>query len=394
MRKYCLLFVIILFTVSCQKEPKQSYNLSGYAQKGPFLMGSEVTIIELDDGLDPTGKVFFSTIEDNFGYFSFPDVEFRSNYVQLKVEGEYYNEVTGGVNSLSEIILQSIVDISDNSTININIITHLVQARTLQLVNNGIDYSSAYEQAYYELLTIFCIADSDFIKPETLNLCVSDVNGGILLLVSSIIQSNIGSGLIFSEFLTLLTNDFKDNGLIDNELIQKTIGTSGLVLNIDDIIDNLTGRYAELGQAIEPYEGKQFLNNFKISNSYSTIFDTAFPATIEAYQNLVNREDSVIIDQSKSYAIAIKGSNDSDISNIQIRITSNTDNFSTSGIDWYVEDNRKIYLMDYDGTDLIIPVDFYESGDLELELFIVTHSSSMVDYPKINISWNFLPEDF
>jgi hypothetical protein len=387
MRKYCLLFVIILFTVSCQKEPKQSYNLSGYAQKGPFLMGSEVTIIELDDGLDPTGKVFFSTIEDNFGYFSFPDVEFRSNYVQLKVEGEYYNEVTGGVNSLSEIILQSIVDISDNSTININIITHLVQARTLQLVNNGIDYSSAYEQAYHELLTIFCIADSDFIKPETLNLCVSDVNGGILLLVSSIIQSNIGSGLIFSEFLTLLTNDFKDNGLIDNELIQKTIGTSGLVLNIDDIIDNLTGRYAELGQAIEPYEGKQFLNNFKLSNSYSTIFDTAFPATIEAYQNLVNREDSVIIDQSKSYAIAIKGSNDSDISNIQIRITSNTDNFSTSGIDWYVEDNRKIYLMDYDGTDLIIPIEFNESGELELELFIVTRSSSMVAYPKINVSW-------
>lgn len=389
MRKLCLLFLTIIVTASCQKESgDKTYNLSGHAQKGPFLMGSEVTIIELDDGLNPTGKVFFSTIEDNFGYFSFPDVEFRSNYVQLKVEGEYYNEVIGGVNSLSEIILQSIVDISDNSTININTITHLVQARTLQLVKNGMDYRSAYEQAYNELLTIFFLENKDFDRPESLDLCISDTNGGILLLVSSIIQSNIGSGLNFSEFLTLLANDFKDNGLIDNELIQKTIGTSGLVLDIEDIIDNLTSRYAELGQSIEPYEGKQFLNNFKKMNSYETIFDAAFPESIGTYENVINTGDSIIVDQNKSYAIAIKGSNDSDIINIQIRITSSSDNFSTSGIDWYTEGNRKIYLMDYDQTDFIIPIEFYESGELELELFIVTHSSSMVDYPKINISWN------
>lgn len=389
MRKYCLLFVIILITASCQKESgEKAYNLSGHAQKGPFLMGSEVTIIELDDGLGPTGKVFFSTIEDNFGYFSFPDVEFRSNYVQLKVEGEYYNEVIGGVNSLSEIILQSIVDISDNSTININIITHLVQARTLQLVKNGMDYSSAYEQAYHELLKIFFIENGDFIKPESLNLCVSDVNGGILLLVSSIIQSNIGSGLIFSEFLTLLANDFKDNGIIDNEIVQKTMGTSGLVLDMEDIIDNLTSRYADLGQAIAPYAGKQFLRNFKKMNSYGTIFDAAFPESYGAHENLINTGDSVFIDQDKSYAIAIKGGDDSDIVNIQIRITSSSDNFSTSGIDWYIEGNRKIFLMDYDGADLVVPFEFDESGELLLELFIVTKSSSMVKYPKVNISWN------
>jgi hypothetical protein len=384
-----LLFFVL---ISCQKEDEtnlsKTYDLSGFAQKGPFLIGSEVTIIELNNELNPTGKVFFSTIEDNSGYFSFPDVVFESDFVQIKVEGEYYNEVVGCVNSMSEIILYSIVDISDNSIINVNIITHLVQARANHLFKEGINFSDAYNQAFNELLAVFYVENIGFNKPEKLDLTTSDSSGGILLLISSIIQSNISSGMIFSEFLTSLTNDFKDNGNIDNEVIQKTLATSGLVLNLQDVRNNLISRYADIGRSIEPYSGNQFLKDFNNRNSFTTIFDGVFPVTVGEYKNLINKGDTVYIDKNQLYTIAINGKEESGISNIQIAITSTSNNFSTSGVDWYIEGNTKRYLKDFDNSDLTIPIEFTGSGSMELELFIVVKPSGMIKYPKIEVIWN------
>ncbi len=121
-----------------------------------------MTIIELNNELNPTGKVFFSTVEDNSGYFSFPDVVFETDFIQVRVEGKYFDEVFGAVNALSVIILQSIVDISDNSTINVNIITHLVQARAIQLVKDGMNFSDASDQAFNELLALFYVENTGY----------------------------------------------------------------------------------------------------------------------------------------------------------------------------------------------------------------------------------------
>lgn len=391
MKNIGILILFFFVLISCQKEDEtklpKTYDLSGLAQKGPFLLGSDVTIIELNNELNPTGKVFFSTIEDNSGYFSFPDVVFESKFIQIKVEGEYYNEVIGCVNSMSEIILYSIVNISDNSIININIITHLVQARAIQLFKEGINFSDAYNQAFNELLAIFYVENTGFSKPENLDLTASDSNGGILLLISSIIQSNICSGMIFSEFLTSLTNDFKDNGNIDNEIIHRTLATSGLVLNLQDIRNNLISRYEDIGRSIEPYSGNQFLKDFNNRNSFATIFDGVFPVTVGGYKNLINKGDTVYIDKNQLYTIAINGKEESGISNIQIAITSTSNNFSTSGVDWYIEGNTKRYLKDFDNSDLTIPIEFTGSGSMELELFIVVKPSGMIKYPKIEIIW-------
>jgi hypothetical protein len=391
MKNAGILILLFFVLITCQKEDEnnlpKTYDLSGLAQKGPFLLGSDVTIIELNSELNPTGKVFFSTIEDNSGYFSFPDVVFESNFIQIKVEGQYYNEVIGCVNSMSEIILYSIVDISDNSRINVNTITHLVQARAIKLFKEGINYSEAFNQAFNELLATFYVENTGFSKPENLDLTAPDSNGGILLLISSIIQSNICSGMIFSEFFTSFTNDFKDNGIIDNEIFQRTLATSGLVLNIEDVRNNLISRYADIGKIIEPYSGNQFLKDFNDRNSYATIFDGIFPVTVGGYINLINKGDTVFIDNNQLYTIAINGKQDSEISNIAINLTSASDNFTTSGIDWYLEGNTLIYLKEFDGSDLTIPIEFTGSGSLELELFIVIKPTGMIKYPKIEVIW-------
>ena len=42
-----------------------TYSLSGQAQKGPFAIGSQITVNELNVSLNPTGKVYNVQTTDN-----------------------------------------------------------------------------------------------------------------------------------------------------------------------------------------------------------------------------------------------------------------------------------------------------------------------------------------
>ena len=44
--------------------------VSGYIQKGPFITGSAITIQELDDQLQPTGKNYQVTTSSDFGDYA------------------------------------------------------------------------------------------------------------------------------------------------------------------------------------------------------------------------------------------------------------------------------------------------------------------------------------
>ena len=72
---------------------------SGYVQKGPFSNGSSVTIAELDKNLNQTGKTYFTTISDNLGSFEKKNIALVSNFVTLKADGYYFNEVSGKTSS-------------------------------------------------------------------------------------------------------------------------------------------------------------------------------------------------------------------------------------------------------------------------------------------------------
>ena len=52
--------------------------ITGVSQKGPFVEGSTVTLYELNDKLDQTGRSFKSIISDNKGGFEIRGVELIS----------------------------------------------------------------------------------------------------------------------------------------------------------------------------------------------------------------------------------------------------------------------------------------------------------------------------
>ena len=365
-----------------------NYLLDGYAQKGPFIIGSNITIIELDNKLVPTGKSYYSLIEDNLGHFSFPNVKFSSNYVQLKVEGKCYNEVTGDV-PLENLTLFSTVDISNNSSINVNILSHFEQSRILNLVTKGKSFQDAQMQAQNELLKVFDIEDKVISNPELLDITSSNLDGGVLLLISSIIDNNIGSGMTSQEFITNFTTDFKEDGIIDSDVIQKTLASSAFVLDPERITVNLTARYNEMGLSIKPYEMsllvKQFLNNTSFPNIYNNLFPESVGDTI----NLIIQPDTVIIDKNSNYCIAINNLVDCGLDCISVIITSaNYSNFSTPDHYWVESDGKLFDNICADQTNLIFPMRFTNNGEIILELIFYEKNSNKYHYfPTKHIIW-------
>ena len=95
------LFVIVCFGFfsSCNKDTLHTYDVNGVAQKGPYIIGTSITISELDEKLNQTGKNFNSTIIDNKGSFNIPDFDFASSYIQLTADGNYFDELRGSETS-------------------------------------------------------------------------------------------------------------------------------------------------------------------------------------------------------------------------------------------------------------------------------------------------------
>ena len=97
-----LMLAIALLAVACNNDPNPAptNNVSiklftGTVEIGPFVQGSSVTIFELDNTLIQTGKAFSTTIANNTGAFEQRNLNLSSQYVELKAEGYYYNEVEG-----------------------------------------------------------------------------------------------------------------------------------------------------------------------------------------------------------------------------------------------------------------------------------------------------------
>ena len=97
-----LLFIVVLcLFVSCEswnddvdgvKKHVEKQLLGGYVQKGPFITGSTVSMLELDLLLNQTGRSYETVITDNLGNFEQKNIELVSRYAQMIANGYYFNE--------------------------------------------------------------------------------------------------------------------------------------------------------------------------------------------------------------------------------------------------------------------------------------------------------------
>ena len=294
-----LLICCVLFVMSsCSKDDADSIAIkkelfSGYAEKGPFVNGTSVTITELDGNLNQTGRTFSTTIVDNSGKFEQKSITFNSNYVQLRADGFYFNEVTGD-NSSTQLTLYSVADISDESSVNVNVLTHLEKSRIEYLMSQKqLSFRNAKTQAQAEVLKIFGIIKPGMANSEVLSLA----NGGddnAILLAASVILQGYRSTADMSELLAGIATDIKEDGALTHEALGSKLIDDARLLDLADIRANLIKRYQELGLAAEIPPFEKYVDQFIENTTFTPTKAISYPATSGYGQNILSDQFTTI----------------------------------------------------------------------------------------------------
>ena len=271
MKKYFLpLIIFFLFVNGCDFGEKSSEKpqvfkkekLTGFVQKGPFVSGTSILMNELNSKLEQTGKIFTSTISNDLGLFELSNITLNSNFVEFVSSGFYFNEVSGEI-SISPITLTTLSDISDKTSININVLTHLEKKRVEALMKEGKSFGDAKKQSRTELLSVFAMNLSGDASFEQFDISKNNEEGAILLAISIVLQGKRTVGQL-TELLSNIQNDFANNGKIDDEKILYALRVTSSETDLDEVRKNLENRYKQLNitSTIPSFENQinKFLN--------------------------------------------------------------------------------------------------------------------------------------
>ena len=214
MKKYILIALSVL-AVACEKNPsdepfKGTFKVSGTVEKGPFVRGSTINMQTMDDKLHPTGKTFMENIKDDAGTFDFGSLEFDTPYAKITATGYFFNEVTGEL-SKGMINLNALVDLSDKSSVNVNLLTHLKSQRIQKLIDEGNTFKAAASQAQAELMGALGLQKYAGKDVSQFSITSGTDEAAALIAVSTIIQVD-RSEASMTEFISKLTNEFGANG--------------------------------------------------------------------------------------------------------------------------------------------------------------------------------------
>lgn len=228
--KRILFLTIALAVVACEKNPAQDdntpkdCNLHGYAQKGQFVKGSQVTAFAVGKDLVATGESFPANISDDLGSFSISG-KTAAPYLELRAEGYYFNEIEGTVSS-SPLYLEAFVR-SNEPAANVNLMTTTIRPRIKKYLQEGKDFETALFMSQTDFLM------SMNFPTISINFDEMDITGtkeedALLLAFACMIQN----GRSASEVTTLIqevASDLESKGKISETVLNK------VKANIDNI---------------------------------------------------------------------------------------------------------------------------------------------------------------
>lgn len=278
---------------SCKKEKKQEpepvenatpgiKTIHGVAQKGPYKAGAPIIVFELNSSMGQTGKSFASTINDDAGNFSLNNISLTSNYIMITASGYYYNEHFNRT-SEGQLYLEAFADVSNISTVNVNILTHILKPRIEQLVSAGSGFAVARAQAQNEFLTIVGSNGSVSTNFEALDM----TNDGFLFAMSLLFQRNNSFGYntgynYTAELSTLLSNfrnDFANNGVIDNQSLLDTLVYNASRIDLIDTKADTQNYFTGQGLSFGGNNFETYVYNFQKKYTASAGTNIAYPAT-------------------------------------------------------------------------------------------------------------------
>lgn len=240
--------------------PVVTYSLSGQVQKGPFSVGSQVSINELDEALNPTGKVYNVQTSSDLGTFAVPSA-IGSHLVEVVADGFYMDELTGQL-SASRILLRAVADLKVDSTPTINILTSLQAQRLKALVAQGSSYTAANAQSRNEVLTALGIDPTKVNSLSALYGMQIDGNSdadSVLVAVSAIISKMASNAAVangttqpseLSNYISTIAAQLASTGSITNSAIITARDLAETQIDLSAIRTNIESYYANRGVQI------------------------------------------------------------------------------------------------------------------------------------------------
>jgi len=201
--------------------------VTGNVEKGALQKGAEIDASQWSAEGGYSGKIFKSLTVDNLGGYVLSGTG-MTGLLDVEVDGFFINENTGTVSD-SRIILKGLID-SSKSTGNINIITHIVMQRVINLIQAGSTFDAAYNQAVGELYSGLSWSVS-----TPLDQSVS-TNAKLLFLSAAVCRNRTVDQV--SNILTILANDLID-GVVDLSILDRSF----YFLNCTQIEANMTAMY-------------------------------------------------------------------------------------------------------------------------------------------------------
>lgn len=312
--KTCLIVFAIALTLvvfSCKEDPEpvpveelKEYDVTGNAQKGPFINGSSVIIYDLDTDFKPTGRTFLVNT-DAKGHFELSGIKLSSDYVQMIADGFYYNEVSGDLSD-ERIMLKALVHLAGKSEININVFTNLEYERIRYLMaKQAQSYASAKRQAQDEILKVFNMENLQVGDAESLDIAKTGEGDGALLAVSAILQGHRTTAEL-SKLQADMIADLKEDGALNDTLIQSDLISYSKELSLDKIGENVIKKYKDLGIVLSEVNNfDAYIRNFNLNSSFHYVPSFEFPVKTENGTNFLAL-DFNSIKTDTLYAFAVK----------------------------------------------------------------------------------------
>ncbi|MFI5141107.1 MAG: carboxypeptidase-like regulatory domain-containing protein [Bacteroidia bacterium] len=243
-----------------------SKSIKGSAQKGPFIVGTSITVYELDNNYAQTGKSFNTQITNNSGSFQLHNLPLVGNYIQIRADGFYFNEVCGS-NSAAQITLNGIASVADTTPLNINLLTDLEAPRVEYLLSKGIAFDSAKSQAQREVLSIFNVSVSGIRHSEHLDISQTGDGNASLLAVSVILQG-FRTESELSNILAVISNDIQTDGILNDSTTKSSLIDHTLLLDTISIRSNLSGYYTGLNVSASIPHFEKYIRQFITNTTF------------------------------------------------------------------------------------------------------------------------------
>jgi len=247
-------------------QPISKEKINGFVQKGPFINGTSISILELESDLSQTGKTFNTQISDNTGSFEFTRIDLSSQFVELIADGFYFNEILGD-KSNSRLALYALTDLTNKNSLNVNTLSHLEKDRIKYLISQGETFEDAKRQVQSEILEIFSISKSDIPESELLDISKDGDDNAILLAVSLILQG-YRTDAELSELLANIITDIREDGQLNNTDLGTELINHARLLNFARIRENLTVRYQEMGLEVSIANFEKYIQHFIDNTEY------------------------------------------------------------------------------------------------------------------------------